>query len=274
MLARDPEADSTRQLAYRHQAEIVHGNVNDRSSIAAGMRDCDAVIHLVGIISEFGGNTFQSAHVEATRQVVSVARDQGVERYVHMSALGARENAPSRYHQSKWLAEEVVRSSSLDWTIFRPSVIFGRSDGFVNLLAAICRWSPVAVVMGKGRNKLQPIAVEDVAHCFVSSLKTTAGVKQTFDLCGSQAFTLDEIYDLILKTTQRRRFKVHIPIPLANIQASVMERFFNLLGRTSPLTRDQLLMLQEDNVGNPLPAQEQFEFEPASFATGIARYLK
>jgi uncharacterized protein YbjT (DUF2867 family) len=274
LLTRRPDAESTRQLAYRHRAEIVPGSVDERDALTRGMSGCHAVIHLVGIISEFGGNTFQNAHVEATRTVVEVAEETGVKRLLHMSALGTRENAVSQYHQSKWQAENIVLKCNLDWTIFRPSVIYGREDGFVNLLAKICRFSPVAVVMGNGRNKLQPVAVEDVAHCFASALEKPESVGRTFDLCGPEEFSLNEIYDLLLRTTRRHRIKFHVPIPLANIQAAAMEFAFGLLGNPSPLTRDQLLMLREDNVGDVHPAQEAFDFKPTPFGEGIARYVK
>ncbi len=274
LLTRRSDAESTRQLAYRHRAEIVPGSVNERDALTRGMNGCHTVIHLVGIISEFGDNTFQNAHVEATRSVVGVAEETGVKRLLHMSALGTRENAMSQYHQSKWQAENIIRKSSLDWTIFRPSVIYGRDDGFVNMLAKICQLSPVAVVMGNGRNKLQPIAVEDVAHCFASALEKPESIDRTFDLCGLEEFSLNEIYDLILRTTRRHRIKFHVPVPLANIQAAAMEFAFGILGRPSPLTRDQLLMLQEDNVGDGRPAQEAFDFKPTPFDKGIARYVK
>lgn len=274
MLARNPKSDVTRQIAYRHGAEIVTGSVTDRRAVATGMSGCHAVIHLVGIISEFGENTFQSAHVEATRNVVGAAEDAGASRYLHMSALGTRENAISDYHQSKWQAENIVRKSDLDWTIFRPSVIYGRDDSFVNLLAKICRLSPVAVVLGSGRNKLQPIAVEDVAHCFEQALSTPESIHRTFDLGGPDVCSLDEIYDLVLKVSGRHRTKLHIPFPIARLQAAAMEFLYGFLKKQSPLTRDQILMLREDNVGNNEPAEDTFNFRPAKFADGIARYVK
>ena len=113
----------------------------------------DAVIHLVGIISEVGRSTFEDIHISGTRNIVMTAQKAGIKRFVHMSALGARPNSVSRYHQSKWTAEEIVRGSGLDYTLFRPSIIYGPGDHFVNLFARMARFSPVLPVMGQGCSK-------------------------------------------------------------------------------------------------------------------------
>ena len=106
----------------------------------------EAVVHLVGIISEVGQNTFENVHPRGTENIVAAARAADVTRFIHMSALGTRPNAASRYHQSKWAAEEIVRRSGLAWTIFRPSIIYGPGDGFVNLFARMSRLDRKSVV--------------------------------------------------------------------------------------------------------------------------------
>jgi NADH dehydrogenase len=212
--------------------------------------------------------------VEATQTVLAAARASGVKRIIHMSALGARAGARSRYHQTKWTAEELVRGCGLNWTIFRPSVIYGREDGFVNLLAKICRWSPVIPVFGPGTNQLQPVAVEDVAHCFVEALSKRETLGQTMDLCGTERLSMDELCRVILQVTRRRRPLIHIPMLVGRLQAALMEVCFGVLGMASPLTRDQLLMLEEDNVGEPAEVMRLFGFAPEKFATGIAKYVR
>src|ERR1051325_2607377 len=129
----------------------------------------DAEIH-VGIISEFRQNTFENVHLMGTRNVVTAARDQGVKRFIHMSALGTRPNSVSRYHQTKWEAEEIVRGSGLDFTIFRPSLIFGPRDMFVNTFAKIIRFSPIVPILGRQDARFQPVAIDTVASAFVKAL--------------------------------------------------------------------------------------------------------
>jgi uncharacterized protein YbjT (DUF2867 family) len=274
LLSRRGPAEDVRQLAYRHRAEIVTGGLESAETLAGLMQGCEAVIHLVGIISEHGRNTFQRAHVETTQTVLSAAARAGVKRYLHMSALGSRPGARSRYHQTKWQAEELVRSSGLAWTIFRPSVIYGRDDGFVNLLAKICRRSPFIPVFGAGTNQLQPVAVEEVARAFVGALSCEPSIGRTYDLCGREVFTMNALYDTILRVMKRRRPKLHLPLPLAGWQAGFMEAACSVVGRPSPLTRDQLLMLEEDNVGDPTAAEADFRLASQSFAEGIAKYIR
>jgi len=255
--------------------ETRRGNILDASTLQDALVGVEAVIHLVGIISELGENTFDNVHRRGTDNIVRAAQEAGVRRLVHMSALGTRPDAVARYHQSKWAAEEIVRQSGLDYTVFRPSIIYGPGDGFVNLFARMSRYSPVLPVMGGGQSGFQPIAVEDVATCFVKALNEPRSVGQTYDLCGTEVFTLNEIMDLIMKVTGRRRLKMHFPWWLARGQATFLELVFPLLlRRAPPLNRDQLLMLQEDNVGNPKPAMELFGIGPSSFQERIARYLR
>lgn len=274
LLSRRGAAEDVRQLAYRHRAEIVTGGLESVETLASLMQGCEAVIHLVGIISEHGRNTFQRAHVETTQAVLNATALAGVKRYLHMSALGSRAGARSRYHQTKWQAEELVRNSRLDWTIFRPSVIYGREDGFVNLLAKICRRSPFIPVFGAGTNTLQPVAVEEVARAFVGALNWERSIGRTYDLCGPEVFTMNALYDTILRVLKRRRPKLHLPLPLARLQAGFMEAACSVIGRPSPLTRDQLLMLAEDNVGDPTAAVADFQLALRPFAEGIAKYVR
>jgi len=163
---------SERDLDGFESIERVEGDVLAPETLEAVMAGCDTVIHLVGIIREHParGITFERLHVTATRNVLEAAARTGVRRIVHMSALGARAGARSRYHQTKWRAEEAVRASGLQWTIFRPSIIYGRGDGFVTPLAKVVRRAPVVPVIGTGDTRLQPVPVEHVAEAFAQAL--------------------------------------------------------------------------------------------------------
>jgi NADH dehydrogenase len=274
ILVRQRESVETVELARRHRAEIREGNVLEAASLGGAVEGVDAVIHLVGIISEFGPNTFENVHIMGTANMVGAARKAGVRRYLQMSALGTRPDAVARYHTSKWIAETMVRESDLDWTIFRPSIIYGPGDGFVNLFARMARFSPVLPVIGGGRSKMQPIPVGDVATAFVKALTEPRAVRQIFDLCGGEVLTLREILDAILAVTGRRRLKLPVPMALARCQAAVLERIYPaLLHRPPPLNRDQLLMLGEDNVGDGWPANDLFGLKTVAFREGIAAYL-
>jgi len=273
LFSRRGHTDALRQLAYRHRAELVEASFASPTSLHAAVQGCAAVIHLVGIISEAGTNTFERVHVEYTRAILAAAKSAGARRFVHMSALGTRPDARSRYHRTKWQAEELVRASGLDWTLFRPSVIYGRGDGFVNLLARISRWSPVVPIFGSGQNQLQPVAVADVAQAFVAALSQPESVGETYDLCGHEALTMAQVWAIILRAKRRRRIPLRLPLWIARLPATALETGCRLIGRPSPLTRDQLVMLEEDNTGNPGPAADRFQLPVRSFADEVAKYL-
>jgi len=252
--------------------ETVQGSILRPETLPAACQGVDAVLHLVGIISEVGDQTFERVHTEGTRNMLEAARSTGLRRFIHMSALGTRPNAVARYHRSKWEAEQAVRASGLDWTIFRPSLIYGPGDGFVGLFARMAQWSPVLPVIGTGQSRVQPVAVEDVAHCFAAAPRTPGSVARTLDLCGPRPYPFDQVIRMILEATGRHRGVVHLPLPIARLQAGFLESVFpRMLNQAPPLNRDQIQMLQEDNVGDPVPASEVFGFAPRSFEEGLAR---
>jgi NADH dehydrogenase len=254
--------------------EVQPGDLLNPASLQSAGASSQGVIHLVGIISEVGDNTFDNAHRVATANALQSARDCQVRRFIHMSALGTRPGARSRYHQTKWAAEVAVRASGLAWTIFRPALIFGAQDHFVNRFARMSRVAPALPVLGDGRRLQQPVAVADVAACFVRALVEPDAVGQTYEVCGPDRLTLPEILHAILAAMGRRRLLVHLPMPLARLQAALLEKIFPvLLRQASPLNRDQLLMLEEDNVGDATAAFRLFGIKPTPFSAGIREYL-
>jgi uncharacterized protein YbjT (DUF2867 family) len=274
ILARDSRARTVREVVSPNAAETYAGDVLNPSSLKGAFQGIDAVIHLVGIISEVGSSTFENVHTEGTRNLVSAAQRCGVKRFLHMSALGTRPQATSRYHQSKWAAEEIVRQSGLQYTIFRPSLIYGPRDHFVNLFSKIARISPVLPVMGSAHAHFQPVSVEVVATAFVRALSEPKSINQTFDLCGPETFTFPELLDQILAVTGRKRWKLQISLPLARLQAAFLEVLYGrILRKAPPLNRDQLIMLQEDNVGDHRKAEDLFGLTQPRFCEGIGNYL-
>lgn len=260
------------RLAVREGVEVRHGDVTAPETLASALNGCNAVIHLVGIIREFPGQgiTFKRMHVEATRNVVEAAEAQGVKRYLQMSANGTRPNADSLYHKTKWQAEEAVRASSLDWTIFRPSLIFGPGDAFVNMLADMMRKLPVMPVIGDGKYRMSPVAVEDVAASFVKALATPETIGKTFHCGGPQSYSYDELLDLIGAALGKQHVaKLHHPVFLMKTATALFESI-----PAFPLTSSQMTMLLEGNVCDPQEWAEAFGITPASFSEGIRRYVK
>lgn len=250
--------------------ELARGDIRDPSSVLGAITpDVDLVIHLVGILFETKTSTFKAIHTEGTRSVVNACRLKGVRRYLHMSALGTRQGARSEYHRTKWEAEEIVRNSGLDYTIFRPSVIFGREDSFTNLFARIIRSSPVLMVPGSGKNRMQPVFIGDVVKAFVESISDKDTINKTFELAGPEVYAFDGIMDEIASALGKKRIKIHVPLPIMRIGAAVLEKALP----KPPITRDQLLMLEEDNITMENALVKVFGVKPRGFREGIREYL-
>lgn len=252
--------------------ERVEGNVLARETLERGMAGCDTVVHLVGIIREQAAtlSTFERIHTQGTLNVLETAATTGARRYLHMSALGSRANARSRYHQTKWAAEEAVRASPVPWTIFRPSIIYGRGDEFVSMLAGLIqRYHGIAPVIGSGLQRLQPVPREHVAAGFARAVALETTAKHTYDVVGPDAVTMLRLLDLIGEALGRARIrKVHVPLGAVRPVARVLHRLPGF-----PLTPDQLLMLEEDNIADPQSFYSTFGLTPVPLVTGLRAML-
>lgn len=248
------------------------GDLFDKQSLIDAMQGCDAVIHLVGIIREQPGKgvNFSRIHVEGTKNVLEAAKQAGIKRFVHMSALGARHNATSAYHRTKYEAEQLVIASGIPYVIFRPSVIFGPGDEFVNMLADLVRL-PVTPVIGDGSYPLQPVARKTVADVFVQALNLPEATGQIYETGGPTPLSYGEILDKIGEAIGKRKVnKFHIPLALMKPVVNTMERF-----PFFPITNTQLTMLLEGNAcqdGQLL--YETFQTEKIDFLPGISSYLR
>lgn len=247
----------------------VPGDVLQPEGLAPSVEACAAIVHLVGIIRErrSRGVTFERLHAQATRNMLAVAREAGIKRYLQMSALGTRPGAHARYHRTKWEAEELVRASDLDWTIFRPSVIFGRGDELVSVLARALKRLPVMPVLGDGRYRLQPIPAEQVATGFARALHTPASSRQTYDVAGPIAYAFVDLLDEIARALGRRRVrKIHVPLAPVRVLTRALEwlPFY-------PVSSDQLVMLSEESVADPSRFFSELAIEPEPLAAGLRR---
>lgn len=229
--------------------DLVVADVHDPDTLKRVVRGCDAVINLVGVLH--GG--FRDAHVELPRKVVDVCRQQGVRRLLHMSALNADPAGPSEYLRTKGEGERIVRESGLDFTIVRPSVIFGREDRFLNLFATLQRSMPL-VVLGSPEAKFQPIYVDDVARVYAESVARLDTFGMTYDLAGPKVYTLRELVEYAGDVTRHRRRIIGLGKTLSYWQAAVME-----LSPVKLLTRDNVRSMSVDNVSS---AKLPFDLTP------------
>ena len=257
-----------RPLTVLPTIEVMEGDPSDEKTLEAAFQDMDAAVNLVGILAESRGQSFAGVHAELPRRAARACRASGVRHLVHVSALGAAQDAPSDYLRSKAAGEAAIRldAGPVPWTILRPSVIFGEDDRFLNLFASLADLFPVIPLAGANA-RFQPVWVEDVARCCIAALGDPRAFGQSYDLCGPRAYTLAELVELVAATIGKRPHVVALPDSLARIQAFVLE---HLPGRL--MTRDNLRSMRVANVCTGR-APEICAFEPTSIEAVIPQYL-
>jgi uncharacterized protein YbjT (DUF2867 family) len=205
VLAPTRDRERAKALILLPTVDVVDANVHDAASLARLVEGMDAVINLVGVLHDGRGERgFAGAHVELTRKIIAACASAGVRRYVHMSALGANVSGPSHYQRTKGAAEALVRASNLDWTIFRPSVVFGYNDRFLNMFAQLLKMLPV-MFLARPHARFQPVYVEDVAAAMVAAIDNRATYGNSYDLCGPRIYTLRELVALVGNLTGHHR---------------------------------------------------------------------
>jgi uncharacterized protein YbjT (DUF2867 family) len=255
-LVRDPERAKT--LAS-WGCDLAQGDLTDPQSLRRAVDGCDVVVHLVAII-QGKPEDFERVMTQGTRHVVDAAKEQGVRRFVLMSALGTSEETRdlAPYFRSKWDMEQTVKQSGLEYVIFRPSFIFGKDGGVLPTFMRVVRLAPVTPIIGPGAQRSQPIWVENVAEYYAKAIDRPDAANRTFELGGPDTVTWNELYARIKKTLGKRRPTMHVPFGLARAGAAVV----GALPGPSPVTPDQVRMLGgPDNVVSNSDAQETFHVD-------------
>ncbi len=291
--------EMARDLILLPTVEVVEADVHDQQELIRHFRGMDAVINLVGILHETRvgradlprarRGDFQRTHIELPRKVIHACGESGVQRLLHMSALGANPNARSAYQRSKGIAEALVREAGMrhieheNWylngpklihgyglnvTIFRPSVIFGRGDSFLTMFARLLKWLPVLPLANAGA-RFAPVHVDDVARAFADSLDMPATFGQTYDLCGPESYTLQELVRYVGELAGKKRSIIPLGDALSYLQAWALE----FKPGKKLMTRDNFFAMSEDNVcrGGWPPV---FDYQPVSLEAVAPEYLR
>ena len=264
--------DHTKKVTLMPTVYAVEADIHQPEELAALMDGVDAVINLVGILhdsdsSQPYGKRFAQAHVELPKKIIAAMKQKGVRRLVHMSALKAAVDAPSGYLRSKAAGEAVVLAAAneLDVTIFRPSVIFGPGDKFLNTFAKLLGLLPV-FPLASANARFQPVYVGDVADAFVACLKDLATFGQTYELCGPQTYSLRQLVDYSGTLIGKHRLVIPLPGALARLQATLLGLLPN-----PPMSPDNLRSMQIDNVSD---GRRNFPgWRPRSLESVVPGYL-
>ena len=225
------------------QITPVAANLRNARSVEAAVAGAWGVINLVGLLYERGRQRYAAIHVEGARRAAAAAKAAGAERFIQVSAIGADPNAPAAYARTKAAGEAAVLDAFPDATIIRPSILFGPEDDFFNRFAAMARFLPALPLIGGGHTRFQPVYVADVAAAIASAIENPATRARTYELGGPRILTFKQLIELLLKEIDRRRLLLPLPFALARLEAAFLE-----LLPVPPLTRDQVRLLERDNV--------------------------
>jgi NADH dehydrogenase len=252
------------------QVECVEGDVTRPESLQGVFDGVSAVIHTVAIAIEKGERSYEQVNTQGTVNIVDAAKAAGVGRFLNMCQLGADSRLPYRFLASKGKAQEYVTTSGLDWTAFRPSVIWGPEDEFANTFARLVPLTPLIFpIIGDKNARFQPVWVEDVVTCFVKALDDPETIGKEYEIAGPEVLTLEEIERRTLKAIGAKRWMVHFPMPVLRMVVSMME---SLLPEP-PVTRSLLELLAVRNVPSE-NAIYRFVPEPRPFtAENAAQYM-
>ncbi len=264
------------------QIHAMQANLRYPDSVAAAVQGADAVVNLVGILTEGGKQRFDAVQAEGAAAIARAAKAAGITRFVQMSAIGADAASDSVYAQTKAAGEKAVLDVIPSAVILRPSIVFGPEDQFFNRFASLARIAPALPLVGGGGTKFQPVFVGDVAEAVALGVDGALKGGTIYELGGPQVSSFRDLLAFVCETTGRKRALVPLPFGVARIQAGVMEALkyatFGLLPEEFLLTRDQVTLLEKDNVVSDAAQKEGRTLEgmgitPDTYETVVPTYL-
>ena len=267
-------AQDLRVMGVVGQVQLVQANIRVKASVERAIAGSDGVVNLVGTLNESGRQTFTRLHALGAKTIARAAADAGIERLVHMSAIGAQNESLSKYARSKAEGEDNARAVLSTTTILRPSIIFGTGDAFFNRFASMTRYMPALPLFGGGKNRLQPVFAGDVAAAVLACFEQPETAGETFELGGAGVYTFEQLMRFILDTIDRPRALVPLPYAIGHVIGMFGELLAVLPFVQPVLTRDQLTQLRVDNIVSPTaPGLADLGITPETIEAIVPAYL-
>ncbi|MBI2609377.1 MAG: complex I NDUFA9 subunit family protein [Deltaproteobacteria bacterium] len=263
-----------REKSYHNQfqlgsVEVAYGDITDSPSLEKATESVDTVVHCVGILQEkLPHITHQKIVIEGTENLVKACLKNHVKKIIYISGLGTHENAQSLYHQAKYKAEQAIIKSGLEYVIFRPSVLIGKEDDFLNQFYTVIRFLPFFPVIGDGKYKMQPLNVHDLVSCILQTLENETIKNEIIELGGPEQLEFKDIMKIFLKACGTWRPFIHIPLSVIQFQIKFLEK----LPKPFLITRDQLLMLKTNNICDNQKLHKLFHVNLTPLSEGLKEY--
>jgi len=269
------------EICKKAGLDFVAGDITDRESLKGKLNSCDVVVDLVGILEETESLGFEKVHVNGTEQLVDEALKANVKHFFYQSSLGASPSSWSRYLKTKAYAEEIVRTSGIPYTIFRPSLVVGSGDGFTSRLEELITLSPVVPVPGEGKARFQPLYVEDWVKCFIklfsSPLPVFHASSPVYELGGPEHLSFNEILSQYMEAMGVDKPVVHIPMKMARLGlplSTVFKRAAAILGKSVPsISPAQLQLLNSDNICDAGVVKRDFGVTPLRYSEALRYFV-
>ena len=259
------DIDRASQILPADKVEFVQGDTTRPDSLAAAVQGIDTIVH-AGFITadrkEAPGNHYEETNVVGTQNLIQAAQDARIKRMIEISGLGTKPDKPGSYMQGRYLAEKILMESGLEWTIIRPSVLFGKGAPFIKGLVELIQTAPVLPLIGGGKMLFQPIYVEDVVSVIVAVLDNQVGATgKIYTIGGPEHYSFTQIFDELLQAMHKKRLKVYAPRPLVGVGAAAMEAVLP----KPPLTKAAMTLFSFDNITDLDSIERDFGFTPLSF---------
>ena len=251
------------------QIDLERVNLFDEKTLKVLLKNSNVVVNLVGILYETRKQKFENIHSKFPELLSKLCNEHGIEKFIHLSALGINEDVKSMYMRTKLQGEKNILNNFDNSIILRPSIVFGPEDKFFNQFASLSQFLPFLPLIGGGQTKFQPIYVGDVAKAIATILETEEIDNKIYELGGAEIFTFQQLMNILLKEIQKRRFLIPIPFSIAKFMARILQLFPKPL-----ITTDQIEMLKEDNiVSNNYGTLLDLNIEPTTIESILPHYI-
>ena len=271
---------SENKVSRANDCTLNIGDISDKEIIENTIKESDAIIYNIGLIRQYPkkGITFEKTHFEGAKYCIDIAKELGVKRFILMSANGVKYEG-TKYQSTKFLADQYLKNSNLNWTIFRPSLIFGDPKGTIefctqlrndmlNLPLPAPLFFEKLNVINAGKFSMSPIHITDVAKCFVKCIEMENTFEKIYNLVGPYSYNWIELIDTISKASEKNKWKIPAPVEPIKMAAMMLEWL-----PIFPITKDQLTMLLEGNTCNSRTAFDEFDIQPTEFTVENLSYL-
>src|SRR5712692_7863051 len=259
------DINRAKRILHSDKVELVLGSTTSPDSLDAAVQGVDTIVHAAFLTADrkqSTGNEYEKTNVQGTANLIKAAKKADIQRIIEISGLGTKPDKPGSYMQGRYLAEKMLKESSLDWTIIQPSVLFGKNAPFIKGLADLIRTSPVVPLIGGGKIMFQPIWVEDVVTVVMKVLEDPARTTgKTYTIGGPAYYSFTQVIDELLRAMHKSRIKAYAPTPFVGIGAALMEAVMP----KPPLTRAAMTLFSFDNTTDLNSVERDFGFVPMSF---------